>query len=63
VLCEIGEETDHPRGWVPHRSREQAQKDLEDFAKKHNLPIEAVKGGAETTYPEYRTKLRQAGVQ
>ena len=20
VLCEIGEETDHPRGWVPHRS-------------------------------------------
>src|SRR6476660_4813530 len=44
VLCEIGEETDHPRGWVPHRSPEQARKDLEDFAKKHNLPIEAVKG-------------------
>jgi hypothetical protein len=63
VLCEIGEETDHPRGWVPHRSREQAQKDLEEFAKKHNLPIDAVKGGAETTYPDYRKKLRQAGVQ
>jgi hypothetical protein len=48
---------------VPHRSLEQAKKDLEDFAKKRNLPIDAVKGGAETTYPDYRKKLRQAGVQ
>lgn len=62
VLCEVEEETDHPRGWVPHRSPEQAQKDLETFAKKHNLPIEAVKGGAETTYPEYRKKMKQPGV-
>jgi len=63
VLCEVEEETDHPRGWVPHRSPEQAQKDQETFAKKHNLPIEAVKGGAETIYPEYRKKLKQLGVQ
>jgi hypothetical protein len=24
-----------------------------NFAKKHGLPVEAVRGGAETTYPEY----------
>ena len=63
VLCEVEEETDHPRGWVPHRSPEQAQKDLETFATKHNLPIEAVKGGAETIYPDYRKKLKQPSVQ
>ena len=63
MLCEVGEETDHPRGWVPHRSPEQAQKDQEDFAKKHHLPLEAVKGGAETTYPDYRKTLKQLGVQ
>ena len=26
-LCEVEEETDHPRGWVPFRSREEAQRD------------------------------------
>ena len=34
--------------------------DAEEFAKKHGLPVEAVRGGAETTYPEYRKKLKQA---
>jgi hypothetical protein len=63
VLCEVEEETDHPRGWVPHRSPEQAQKDQEGFAKKHNLPLDAVKGGAATTYPDYRKTLKQQGVQ
>jgi hypothetical protein len=58
VLCEVEEETDHPRGWVPHRTPEQAKKDQEDFAKKHNLPLDAVKGGAETIYPDYRKKLK-----
>lgn len=59
VLCEVEEETDHPRGWVPHRSPEQAQKDSEDFAKKNHLPIEAVRGGAETTYPDYQKRLKE----
>jgi hypothetical protein len=63
VLCEVGEETDHARGWVPHRSPEEAQRDQADFAKKFNLPLDAVKGGQESTYPEYRKKLKQAGVQ
>ena len=59
MLCEVAEETDNPRGWVPRRSPEQAQKDQETFAKKHNIPLEAAKGGAETTYPDYRRKLKQ----
>jgi len=58
-LCEVEEETDHPKGWVPHRLPGTVT-DSEDFAKKHGLPVEAVKGGAETMYPEYRAKLKQA---
>ncbi len=58
-LCEVEEESDHPKGWVPHRLPGTANED-EEFAKKHNLPVEAVKGGAETMYPEYRAKLKQA---
>jgi hypothetical protein len=30
----------------------------DDFAKKHNLPIEATRGGAETALPEFGTRLR-----
>ncbi len=29
-----------------------------EFAAKHGLPFEATRGGAETTYPEYREKLK-----
>jgi hypothetical protein len=58
-LCEIEEEADHPKGWVPHRLPGTVH-DNEDFAKKHGLPVEAVKGGAETMYPDYRSKLKQA---
>jgi hypothetical protein len=29
-----------------------------DFAYRYGIPVEAVKGGAETTYPEYQEKLR-----
>ena len=58
-LCEVEEEADHPKGWVPHRLPG-ASKEEEEFAKKHGLPIEAVRGGAETMYPDYRAKLKQA---
>jgi hypothetical protein len=55
----VEEESDHPKGWVPHRLPGTASEE-EVFAKKHNLPVEAVRGGAETMYPEYRAKLKQA---
>jgi hypothetical protein len=58
-LCEVEEEADHPKGWVPHRLPG-ASTEEEEFAKKHGLPIEAVRGGAETMYPDYRAKLKQA---
>jgi hypothetical protein len=58
-LCEVEEETDHPKGWVPHHLPGTST-DSEEFAKKHGLPVEAAKGGAETMYPEYRAKLKQA---
>jgi hypothetical protein len=60
-LCEVEEETDHPVGWVPHHLPGTPLTDSADYAKKYNLPIEAVRGGAETMYPEYRKKLQQAG--
>jgi hypothetical protein len=33
--------------------------DVEEFARKNNLPSEAVLGGAETMYPEFRKKLKE----
>ena len=58
-LCEVEEESDHPKGWVPHRLPGTTT-EAEEFATKHGLPVEAVRGGAETMYPEYRVKLKQA---
>ena len=31
---------------------------IADTAKKLGLPLEAIRGGAETLYPEYRQKLK-----
>ena len=31
-----------------------------EFAKKMGIPVEATRGGAETMYPEYFTKLRSS---
>lgn len=59
-LCEIEEETDRPKNSVPHRLPG-TMTDNEQYAKKYNLPVEAVKGGAETMYPDYRKKLKQGG--
>jgi len=58
-LCEVEEESDHPKGWVPHHLPG-TNHEAEEFAKKYGLPVEAVRGGAETMYPEYRAKLKQA---
>jgi hypothetical protein len=44
-------------GTVPHYLPG-ANPNLETFAKSHNLPLEAVLGGADHIYPEYRKKLK-----
>ena len=54
--CEAVIEIDRPKGLVPHHLPG-TNAFLSEFATEHKLPKEAVRGGAETLYPEYRRKL------
>jgi hypothetical protein len=49
-------EVPHPKGWVAHILPGQ-NPSLHEFADKFGVPYDAVKGGAETMYPEYEQKL------
>jgi hypothetical protein len=55
--CGVVQEIDREKGEVPH-FLPGTNPYTEDFAIKHNLPLEATRGGAETMYPEFRGKLR-----
>jgi hypothetical protein len=55
-LFEVVEETDGPRGWVPHWPVGTRQ---DVFAPRHGLPFEATLGGMETLYPVYAEMLKQ----
>jgi len=35
---------------------------LTEFATKHNLPLDAVKGGAEKLYPDYQKRSRETAI-
>ena len=59
--CEYVTEIDRPVGTVPHHLPGQ-NAFLSEFAEHHNLPLTAVRGGAETMYPEYRLKITAAPV-
>jgi hypothetical protein len=50
-------EIERPRGAVPHHLPG-SNPYLAEFAEKHGLPMEATRGGAETMYPEYLSRLR-----
>lgn len=54
--CDIVTEVQKPQGWVPHWLPG-ANPYLDDFAKEQQVPVEAARGGAATTLPEYRQKL------
>ncbi len=54
--CDVVEEVDRGRGHVPH-FLPGTNPNLTQFAESHDLPVLATKGGAETMYPEYRSKL------
>jgi hypothetical protein len=54
--CEVVEEVDRPRRVVPHLLPG-LNSSLTEFASHHNLPEQAVQGGAETMYPEYQSKV------
>ena len=58
--CLPAVEVVHQRGDVPHFLPGTSGY-VEEFAKKNNLSTEAVRGGAETAYPEFMKKARPAG--
>jgi hypothetical protein len=55
--CEPVVEVQRPKGAVPH-FLPGTNPFINEFAKMYNIPLEAVRGGAETMYPEYRKKLQ-----
>jgi hypothetical protein len=58
--CEyVDEIADRPRGSVPHYLPGE-NPFLKEHAAKLHIPVEAALGGAETMYPEYRLKLKNA---
>jgi hypothetical protein len=54
--CQPAVEVDRDPGDVPHHLPGQNPY-IGEFAKKHNLPLEATHGGAETALPEFAKKL------
>jgi cyclase len=54
--CEMVQEVKRAKGVVPH-VLPGSNTAVNDWAKKMNLPLAAVRGGAATMYPEYRAKL------
>src|SRR5215510_2880210 len=56
--CETAAEVPAPEGTVPHWLPG-TNPNLKEFANWYGLPAEATRGGAETLYPEYRSKLKE----
>jgi hypothetical protein len=56
--CRGAVEIDRPLGVIPHHLPGE-NPFLEAFQENHGIPREAALGGAETTYPEYRERLRK----
>jgi hypothetical protein len=56
--CEAVVEIERPEGYVPHHLPG-TNTFLKEFPAKYHVPEEAARGGAETMYPEYRSKLKQ----
>jgi len=54
--CIPRHEFDHPKGWVPHHLPG-TNEWLGEFPSTFGIPVEAGRGGAETIYPEYQSKL------
>ena len=52
--CEYAAEVPRPAGTVPHHL---PGTNPNEFANWYGLPFEATRGGAETLYPEYRSKI------
>ena len=58
--CEyVDEVAGRPNGEVPHYLPGQSPF-FGEFAKKHGIPVDATRGGAETMYPEYVLKMKNS---
>jgi hypothetical protein len=57
--CEPVVEIERPRGTVPHYLPGE-NPFLHEFADQYKIPVDAALGGAETSYPEYQSKLKKA---
>ena len=55
--CGVVQEIDRAKGEVPHYLPG-TNPYLTEFATKHNIPVDATRGGADTMYPEFRAKLK-----
>ena len=60
--CESVEEIIRPRGVIPHHLPG-TNTFLKEYQDRHGIPADAAMGGAKTMYPEYRARLKGAGVQ
>ncbi|HTM05186.1 MAG TPA: MBL fold metallo-hydrolase [Vicinamibacterales bacterium] len=56
--CEYATEIDRPKNDVPH-FLDGTNPSLKEYAERYGIPLEAARGGAETTYPEYMDTLRR----
>jgi hypothetical protein len=54
--CGVVQEVDRPKGVVPHLLPG-ANSFLKEFSDRFNIPAEAARGGRETMYPEYRSRI------
>jgi hypothetical protein len=54
--CESVDEVVRPKGVIPHHLPG-TNPFLSEFPARHGIPTEATRGGAETMYPEYRSKM------
>ena len=52
----VDELSDKQVGWVPHYPLGTKHTEA---AEKYDIPFEATRGGAETTYPEYQLKIQK----
>ena len=58
LFCQADDEVPgRDPAWVPHFLPGKNPY-LTEFATKHNIPVDATRGGAETMYPEFRAKLK-----
>jgi cyclase len=55
----VDELLDKPKGYVPHHLPGTVDPGRELFLTSRHVPLEAARGGAETTYPEYGRRLRE----